>query len=167
MKNLDTIDVKLNLWEHDGRPYEGIDLIINGEVIPGTFDVMYFAVPRIKKVQVYLLTCSCGVAGCAGIWSGVIIKRRAKTVEWRDTDKSFPKKFYAFDQYYYTAAQDKALVLMRKIAEIREARPLSKNEDDLDYYYDGILGFRTVEDFEDRVLSVDAWLKRNPIDNSY
>jgi len=165
MKNLDTIDVKLNIWEHEGRTYEAIDLILNGEVMKGTFDVMYFAVPRMKKVEVYIRTCSCGVAGCADIWGGVIVKRRAKTVEWRDTDKSFPKKFYAFDRYYYTAAQDKALLLMRKIAEIREAKVIPKGDDEWDDY-DGILGFSTVEGFEDCVSAVDSWLKRKPLDNA-
>lgn len=158
MRNLDTIDVKLDISEHEGRTYERIDLILNGEVMKGTFDAMEFAVPRLKKVELYIRTCSCGVAGCAGIWGGVIVKRRSKTIEWRDTDKSFPKKFYAFDQYYYTAAQDKALTLMRKVAELREARGIPEGEDEWDYY-DGILGFTNVKQFEKSVWRTDLWFK--------
>lgn len=158
MNKLDTIDVKLHSWEHEGRTYERIDLILNGEVVAGTFDPVEFAVPRVKKAELYIRTCSCGVPGCAGIWGGVIVKRKAKTVEWRDTDTSFPKKFYAFDQYLYTSVQNKTISLMREIAELRDSRKAKDGDEEWDHY-DGVLRFTNVDQFETDMKRADLWFK--------
>lgn len=52
-------------------------------------------------------TCSCGVAGCAGIWSGIMTKHRKHTVEWKsnkDDGYQFINRFYSFDKEQYISA---------------------------------------------------------------
>jgi len=53
----------------------------------------------------YPFTCSCGVAGCAGIFDGVHLKVRGRSVEWRvkkDIGYEFlDKRFYQFDKTNY------------------------------------------------------------------
>lgn len=55
----------------------------------------------------YPFTCSCGVAGCNGIWEGVYQKTRKHTVEWRIKDKDnngykfLDKSFYRFNKYQF------------------------------------------------------------------
>lgn len=70
-----------------------------------------------KEVQVkdqgshsmfYPFTCSCGVAGCAGIWDGVHLKVRGHSVEWRVKKGMgyhfLPKRFYSFSKEQYFEA---------------------------------------------------------------
>lgn len=56
----------------------------------------------------YLFSCSCGAAGCAGIWDGIHVKVRKNSVEWRVKKKSgyqfLDKQFYSFDRKQYTKA---------------------------------------------------------------
>lgn len=50
-------------------------------------------------------TCSCGVAGCAGIWDGIYVKIRKHTVEWKvregDGYDFLDQRFYSFDRVQY------------------------------------------------------------------
>lgn len=58
-----------------------------------------------KASSFYPFTCSCGEPGCAGIWNGIRVKNRRKTVEWRtskeDGYKFLDKQFYSFDKAQY------------------------------------------------------------------
>lgn len=57
--------------------------------------------------EFYPFTCSCGIAGCASIWNGILVKWRKNTVEWRLADKVkdgynfLDKSFYSFDRKEY------------------------------------------------------------------
>lgn len=58
-----------------------------------------------KESNFYPFTCSCGEPGCAGIWNGVRVKNRRKTVEWRTSKEDgytfLDKQFYSFDKAQY------------------------------------------------------------------
>lgn len=98
---MDTIDVTETEY--------GIDLILNGEVVRGYFDgVGFIASGKIPSLMYEVLSCSCGSAGCSGIFYGTRIKRRRFTVEWRDVDSGLPKRFYSFAVEDYDAALKKA-----------------------------------------------------------
>ena len=55
--------------------------------------------------EFYPFSCSCGVAGCNGIWEGIKSKHRKKSVEWRVPVKlgyeGKLKSFYSFDKNLY------------------------------------------------------------------
>lgn len=65
-------------------------------------------------------SCSCGAAGCAGIWSGIHTKHRRKTVEWRTKEEDgyeFLKRFYVFDkQQYY----EEIVGVFKKLQQLAE-----------------------------------------------
>lgn len=148
MKNLDTIDVQLEDHGHG----EYISLVLNGEVVKGTFDYRTFAIlGGVKSITFEVMTCSCGHAGCAGIFDGTAIKRRRYTVEWRDIDCGLPKKFYNFDVEQYDATTRKALEYMYGIVE----RRVDVDEDS--YWYDGICNSGSIEDLESGIQYTKDW----------
>lgn len=152
MSMLDSINVILQV--EDNR--HSIHLILNDQPVQGTFDPYEFAFSgNTRHALVELLTCSCGVAGCAGIFEGTRIKTRRRTVEWRDIDSGLPKKFYAFDIASYKAAQQKVLFLMRQMAEMREVANL-----DEDSAYDGVCAFWTIDEFERGLVRIRNWYAR-------
>lgn len=91
---------------HDGLQHSEITIacIIDDVEIPKAFDGGSFLLSA--KSGVYeIFTCSCGIAGCAGIWDGISVKVRRHTVEWRIPEGSnyagLSKKFYSFDRKLY------------------------------------------------------------------
>lgn len=64
-------------------------------------------------------TCSCGDAGCAGIWDGIYIKERGYSIEWRakreDGYGFLPKTFFNFEKSQYKHAFN---VLLWEIEEL-------------------------------------------------
>jgi len=150
MKNLDTIDVQLSDHGHG----EYISLVLNGEAVEGTFDYHLFAMlGSVKSITIELMTCSCGCAGCAGIFDGVAIKRRRYTVEWRDVDCGLPKPFYSFSVEQYDAVTKKARDYMYGIVERR------KDADPDVYQHDGICRSGTIEELEASIRYAEDWLR--------
>lgn len=53
-------------------------------------------------------TCSCGHAGCAGIWDGIYVRERGYSIEWRakreDGYGFLPKTFFNFEKTAYKRA---------------------------------------------------------------
>lgn len=163
---LDTIDVELVLDEvaedaeevmyHDSW----IALLLNGERVRGTFDAFEFAVPRSKNANWYLMTCSCGIAGCAGYHYGINVKRRLRTVEWHDheTDKvTFAKRFYSFNKYEYEVAQDKCLNLLYAIVNERERN----NVTDKQLGYNGVIPWLTTERLGQAIDHYQKYIAKN------
>lgn len=144
MKNRDTIDVKhFYIDEPEGVFYHKIILILNGQDVPGVFDAVALASSGgLKKVTFEVLTCSCGIGGCAGIFEGTTIKRRRFTTEWRDIDSGLPKSFYSFNNEDYDNAIAKSIEIMRLIAKKRGDTTI-----DEELKYDGLFNFWTVEEF--------------------
>lgn len=167
---LDTIDVELirgtRKYGEQDEPYEAVVLVLNGERIKGTFDPFEFAVPRYKNANWYLMTCSCGIAGCGGYHYGINIKRRAHTVEWRDHEPkkdTFPKRFYAFNRSQYEAVQEKALDMIHAIVHEREqtGRPLDgEGEDCYDFDRDQIIHWYSVESLNKSIARYQDFIKR-------
>lgn len=154
---MDTIDVQKLREQHENGQSgdEYIALVLNGEVLKGTFDVHGFVCTAdLSQITYEVMTCSCGHAGCAGIWDGTAIKQRRFTVEWRDIDSGLPKRFYRFHRPTYAAVVAKALHLMYEIVEKREQDGV-----DRDGMY-GVLSDCTVEDLERGLAYTKAWYKK-------
>jgi hypothetical protein len=131
MKNLDTIDIQ---FIPNGNS-ECAVLVLNGTTVSGHFDVVRFvASGGLRYVEFEIMTCSCGNAGCAGIFYGTRVKRRRNTVEWRDIDCGLPKKFYAFDLVAYDTLVLDTIDRLVEIVKAQEGRPISESEDDYEYY---------------------------------
>lgn len=63
-------------------------------------------------------TCSCGMAGCAGIWSGIMTKHRKSTIEWRSKEEdgyTFLNRFYSFERQQYAEALADAYKQLRRL----------------------------------------------------
>lgn len=141
---MDTIDVEIREII-ENRPI--ICLILNGEYVASTFNVYKFIVSHLYKRGTFeILTCTCGEAGCAGIFEGTKIKNRKHTVEWRDIDCGLPKRFYSFDRRQYLSTIDKAIQLIYDVAKYKQDMGMTDHE-----YYDAILNDLTVEDAERRI----------------
>ena len=155
MSKLDTIDViHIENVSEEGKTYDYICLVLNDEIVKGTFDsYLFMCSGALKRGRLELLTCTCGVGGCAGIFDGTDVKRRRYTVEWRDIDCGFPKKFYSFDTKAYDAAIEKAHQLMLHVATKREKAGLTEDDES---YYDSILSFWTVKELQENI----QWTKR-------
>lgn len=80
-----------------------------------------------KEVQVkdqgkhslfYPFTCSCGIAGCAGIFDGVHLKVRGRSVEWRVKKGMgydfLPKRFYSFNKDEYFNVLGELEIVMKR-----------------------------------------------------
>lgn len=144
---MDTIDIECVEGTYsDGTVWVQINLILNGEVIKGVFDPFEFAIPTQKRGAWFLMTCGCGVSECAGYYSGIYVKRRRKTVEWRDMEigkDTFPKRFYSFDINQYNNIQAKCLGYINYHTIVNEESG-RLNED----RYDGSLTTYTVDDLK-------------------
>ena len=66
-------------------------------------------------------SCSCGEAGCAGIWDGIYVRERGYSVEWRakreDGYGFLPKTFFNFEKSQYKHAFK---VLLWEIEELSQ-----------------------------------------------
>jgi hypothetical protein len=63
-------------------------------------------------------SCTCGCAGCSGIYDGIYVKARKHSVEWRmrkDTgyDRVLSKRFYSFARAQYEQARNDLLQWLR------------------------------------------------------
>lgn len=152
-KTMDTINLELiTQWYPDEKKSDiYIGLVLNGELITAPFDPYEFIVSSLyKRVQCEILTCSCGVAGCAGIFHGTYVKHRRHTVEWRDIDCGLPKRFYSFDKNKYNKTVEEVKFLMEKVAQYRQ--DYIKD----DYYY-GPVEFENVEQCKKSIERVLKW----------
>lgn len=90
------------LVEEDGdssRPYVSVNvrLLVNGKepTKTHTFDARTVVAYGARSCHVDLYTCSCGVAGCAGIHDDVAIVANADTVTWTFPEDPFRAQFDA------------------------------------------------------------------------
>lgn len=96
-------------------------------------------------------SCSCGEAGCAGIWDGIYPKVRKHTVEWRvKSDKDgyvrlFDKRFYQFSRLEYELELKNAWKKLNELAI------------DPDVKVDDVHDNRSLKYFLDR------WARVNPV----
>lgn len=130
----DTYDSEMKEWYDSGCDYDepemsyiDFHLIINDELIRGTTDYRELINTTTQRqcyeseyhlpehnVEIrnsheyshwYVFTCSCGIAGCAGIWDGIHLKVRKHTVEWRVGKNMgydfLGKRYFQFDRKGY------------------------------------------------------------------
>jgi len=68
----------------------------------------------------YPFTCSCGDAGCSGIWNGIKVKPRKRTVEWRakfeDGYGFLGKQYFNFGRDEYVKAFNDLLVEIEQLS---------------------------------------------------
>lgn len=125
MSKNDTIDIRVTKYRTDkyDELAHRIDLVLNGEVLSQCFDDFHVLASFMcyRQYTAEVLTCSCGVAGCAGIFYGTEIKVRKNTVEWRDIDSGLPKRFYSFSLANYRATMQKIYDACYTICLEREA----------------------------------------------
>ncbi|MGL6228700.1 MAG: hypothetical protein ACRC3J_05770 [Culicoidibacterales bacterium] len=86
------------------------DLVVKGKHIP------WYANPheyQTLRTCFYPWSCSCGNAGCAGIWESVLCKHRKYNVEWRvPKDMGYHiEGFFSFDKNQYISEIIKAFEL--------------------------------------------------------
>lgn len=117
--SLDTIDVGVTP-ANEKNLHDAVHLILNGECVKGTFEPLSLLISSYYRIcSIDLLTCSCGSAGCAGIFDGTEVKKRRHTVEWRDIDCGLPKRFYRFDRKEYEKVVEKSVTLIKDIVSKR------------------------------------------------
>ncbi len=169
MKNLDTIELKIykdvyTYDEEESTPFIGFDVIINGEPVKHFSDYGAFLfhskdcrtwwekqdnTTTGKYSGFYPFTCSCGEAGCSGIWEGVFTKHRGWSVEWRvlkvvGYSNFLQKTFYNFHRKEYEC-------------EIKKVWKWLKDNKDMSYDYHGEM--RMVGDDLSYWYSEDSHLK--------
>lgn len=106
----------------DGKPFLTVDMILNGKKVVWSegvdvWSVLYYSFQHRPEwggklydySAFYPFSCSCGDAGCAGIWGGIKVRVRKHTVEWRiNKDDGYggflDKTFYSFDRRQYEKA---------------------------------------------------------------
>lgn len=120
--NKDTIEYTVSLREHRGLQIVELGVVLNdvGVKWPGYVDPYSILLKSLDHRPLdywgdiihgarwsvfYPWSCSCGDAGCAGLWEGIYVKVRKYSVEWRiekNTGYDFlPKRFYSFQRTQY------------------------------------------------------------------
>lgn len=95
--------------------------VLNGEKQERAFDLWCFMQSR-KTREWEIFTCSCGIAGCAGIYDGIKVKVRKHTVEWRldlkhNSGYNGLKRFYSFDRKAYEQAIEDVMAKLVEYAK--------------------------------------------------
>ncbi len=164
---MDRIEVEFSETSYDNydnydyaegsRVIPSISLVLNGQPVKGVFDAFAFMQSLlIKQRPIEILTCGCGVAGCAGIFEGTTVKVRRYTVECRDIDCGLPKRFYQFERSEYEAAIELTRKFFIDIATKAESGHYGTEED----YWHDLYTFESVEEFEKSVKRSTDWIKK-------
>lgn len=152
----DTISVKHVQNIYDGVRFDNIVLTLNGESFDRTLDPFALIVSaNFKKSLQQIITCSCGVSECAGVYDGVTVKCRRYTVEWRDIDCDLPKRFYRFklENYLECVAQTRQYLI--EICKFRETLVYKFTDE----HHDGIYCDGLIEN-EARIASYMRYIRK-------
>ena len=162
---MDTIDVELEIGtrtHEDGTvgKFQYIHLVLNGKRISAPFDCFRLIYSTsFKRTVMELTTCGCGNAGCAGVFYGSKIKRKARSVEVTRIDDQLPNRFYRFPLQQWDDAVTKTIELLYKLAYLRETEGYNGYEGPDEY--DGIFGFNSRDEVTDRLDRGLEWTKRH------
>ncbi len=161
---MDTIDVELDVGVHTNESgpdskYQNINLILNGVTVAEPFDCFTLIYSKLfKRCIMEITTCSCGNAGCAGVFYGSKIHRKARSVEVTRIDDRLPNRFYRFSKPDWDGAIDKTIAILYQVADLREKEGYDGYEGP--DAYDGILGFNSKEEVDDRLKYGYDWHSR-------
>lgn len=162
----DKLELKLTKVLHEDDFEEDVevfdvkcDIILNGKLIEqhskDLFELLFttehkpsWATQKETNVEsnFYPFTCSCGSAGCAGIWNGIFLKQRKNTISWKIPKplekfgyEFLDKSFYLFNKKEYeetlkTAWREfKVLETPKQNEDLQKYSVLANN---LEYYKD-------------------------------
>ena len=94
----------------DGRPVVDFDGLTLG------VDVGQLRRSLREDGELFIVTCACGDARCAGIRQGIAVRRDAKNVHW--TVRGFgPTRTLSFERAAYTAAIERGLAQLRTMCQ--------------------------------------------------
>lgn len=119
---------------------------IDGEIINITFDPVEFVIAKPKETprSYEIFTCSCGHAGCAGIFEGISVHKEDNKIVWIDGDSKLKQPRYEFDAERYEEAVVNTLKTLFDIAAYRERYGYVEFPDD-----HSILYFKNVSELND------------------
>ncbi len=108
----ETHEIKYNIA---GQIYINDKLVVSHKEYP--IDLMQLHT-SIMQVGMYdFWTCSCGDAGCAGLWRTIQVKHEQKNIIWNFTKLPFlPDGTFIFDQEMYKNEIDKVIGQTNRIA---------------------------------------------------
>lgn len=109
----------------DGKHEIRVDLRVNGQSLFDlrdgglSIDLAELARSVDHDGDYQMLTCSCGIAGCAGIKEGIRVRHNAKCVRW--SVRTFqPARILVFDRSHYRNAILRGVLEGRKVeAQLR------------------------------------------------
>ena len=85
-------------------------LLVDEIVILTDFCIDYKALVRSAREEgdYFILTCSCGDAGCAGLFAPIQVRHHAESIAWHITEPE-PMRDFVFSKVQYVAEIRKAL----------------------------------------------------------
>ncbi|AFY74627.1 hypothetical protein Syn7502_02669 [Synechococcus sp. PCC 7502] len=106
---MNTLKIKSHIYtsESDDNLYFVIAIFVDEEAI-ADFDSYATCLAQLKQSVTsagtyFILTCSCGVFECAGIYQGIRVVHHAKTIEWI-IHQPQPHRVFIFDADDYKEA---------------------------------------------------------------
>jgi hypothetical protein len=120
------VSAKIEKDEYDGKPYLYTIVEINGNPLVNyereefAIDLVALAKTVDQDGDFFIITCTCGDAGCAGITEGIHVVREQGTLQW-----FFPKsredveevRTYTFDAESYIAAIEHGFIQFLELFE--------------------------------------------------
>ena len=103
-------DIKIKIKtivDDDGNEFLNIEIMVDEILLTDKYCVDYSELIRSVKRdgEYFVLTCSCGVSHCAGIYKGIAVKFMDNFVEWHFIDPYWLEgKTFIFDRNLYVEA---------------------------------------------------------------
>src|SRR5688500_9353689 len=112
-------EIKLKSYldtDEDGGTWVRLDLMIDGEPYVDSrrhaLDLQPLVSSQYSPGEYFIFTCSCGHAGCAGIWKGVKVWHDDVSVQ-RAVHSFSPTETFRFERTAYSRAIDQGLKALR------------------------------------------------------
>ena len=114
-----TVTVRTLQDDCDAKPYLRVEVEI-GDYLPINYDQDGLGVDLVELAKTldtdgefFIITCSCGDPGCAGINEGVHVTRDEHILRWRIRDRgkgTEPERHFAFDADAYKTAVKQGII---------------------------------------------------------
>lgn len=125
---------------------------IDGESVNLVFDPVEFVTTTDsldKKPKSFeIFTCSCGHAGCAGIFEGISVYREDNKVIWVDGDSKLKHNIYEFEYNLYIKTAQEVLEKLFNVANYRQKFYTKEYFDE--YHYD-VVQFKNAQELQDQI----------------
>jgi hypothetical protein len=146
IKGHDVLQLRVEWQRFEGKKqrYLAVEISINGERFEtsatGVWDLTH---STFEAGMFHCDTCTCGHAGCADIWNGVIVRHERGTVVWyapdhdggsRNAGRPVRHRVYRFD---YGAYRQEVTACLQKLAKTKRRKKgdvlVTLNEDPADF----------------------------------